>query len=168
MNRIVFSLFMFVMFSLTLSIPALAQQQISGTQTGTLGPGSYLVTGSINVPVNQTLTILPGTEFLHNGYHTWTINGKLIAQGTEIDSIRFVRQNPILSHRWGGIRFQSSASLSTFEYCVIDNCQSSGIYTIYANLTISNSRISNCTAVAHGAGISKIVARTKPLGVIKG
>jgi hypothetical protein len=153
MNTLKFSLLMLIVFSLTVSIPALAQQQISGTQTGTLGPGSYLVTGSIQVPVNQTLTILPGTEFLHNGNHIWTISGKLMAQGTETDSIRFVRQNPIVTQRWGGIRFQTSASYSIIKYCIIDNCQNTGIYTNGVNISVMNSRISNCTAQTDGGGI---------------
>ena len=138
---------------LMLAIPALAQQPISGAQSGTLGPGSYLVTGPIQVPVNQTLTIMPGTDLLHAGNYVWNIYGKLIAEGTVTDSIRFIRQNPIATHRWGGIRFQTSATYSTFKYCTIDNCQSNGIYSNKVNIGVAHTRISNCTSSTDGAGI---------------
>jgi hypothetical protein len=145
-------IFILLVCSLFTTIPAVAQQQISGSQSGTLGPGTYIVIGNIQVPANQTLTILPNTEFLHSGYYTWTIYGKLIAQGTEMDSIRFVRQNPTTANRWGGIRFNTTASYGIFEYCTIDNCQNNGIYTNDVNITVRNSRISNCTA-STGGGI---------------
>lgn len=141
---------MLIVFSLIVTIPALAQQQISGTLTGTLGPGSYLVTGNIQVAANQTLTIVSDTEFLHSGNYSWTIYGTLIAQGTETDSIRFIRQNPISTNRWGGIRFQTTATYGLFDYCVIDNCQNNGIYTNDANIIVRNSRISNCNATIGG------------------
>ena len=89
---------------------AFAQEQISGPQSGILGPGTYLVVGDIQVERTATLEIVPGTEFLHNGNWTWEISGQLNAAGVEGDSILFVRQNPIDNHRWGGIRFLAGAS----------------------------------------------------------
>ena len=153
MNELKILILVLLVISLAGTIPALAQQQISGAQSGTLGPGSYQVTGSIQVAANQTLTILPGTEFLHSGNYSWTINGKLIAQGTKTDSIRFVRQNPTSTNRWGGIRFQTTATYGLIEYCIIDNCQNNGIYTNGVNISVKNSRISNCTAQTDGGGI---------------
>jgi hypothetical protein len=145
-------IFILLVYSLFIAIPAVAQQQISGSQSGTLGPGTYLVMGAIQVAANQTLTIMPDTEFLHAGNYTWSIYGKLIAQGTETDSIRFVRQNPTTTNRWGGIRFQTTATYGLFDYCVIDNCQNNGIYTNDVNITVRNSIISNCNA-SIGGGI---------------
>ena len=83
----------------------------------------------------------------------------LKAQGTENDSIFFIRSNPTESHRWGGVRFQESATDSSiFEYCVIDNCTNSastnggGVYCDNVVVIIRNSRISNCELGDNGAG----------------
>ncbi len=140
-----------------------AQPNISGPQSGTLGPGTYIVVGDIQVTPGATLTIVPGTTFLHNGNHTWKITGQLNAEGAEGDSISFIRQNPIPEHRWGGIRFLTGASdLSTIDYCIVDHCYhdytvflntGAGIYSESVDLIISNSRISNCENVWDGAGI---------------
>ena len=139
-------------------------QNISGPQSGTLGPGTYIVVGDISVQAGQTLTIVPGTSFLHNGGWKWDIYGTLNAEGTEADSIYFIRQNPTAANRWKSIRFQSGASsASTLDYCVIDNCNipsgspysmnGGGIYTNGVAITVTNTRISNCDAYWNGGGI---------------
>jgi len=141
----------------------LAQPQISGPQSGTLGPGTYLIVGEISVQAGQTLTILPGTVFQHNGNHIWKIYGQLNADGSESDSIKFVRQSAIPDHEWGGIRFQGGASdASTLTYCVIDHCTQdgtnpyafgAGVFCNGVDLTLTHSRISNCYNVYDGGGI---------------
>lgn len=128
-----------------------AQTEISGSQSGTLGPGIYLVIGEISVESGNSLTIAPGTTFLHNGNHKWIISGQLSAEGAEGDSILFVRQDPVDDHRWGGLRFQTGAPAAILDYCVIDHCYmpdytgpSASITIIDAQgLTLSNSRISD-------------------------
>ncbi|MFH1735298.1 MAG: right-handed parallel beta-helix repeat-containing protein, partial [bacterium] len=141
----------------------LAQPQISGPQSGTLGPGTYLVIGDISVESGQTLTVLPGTTLLHNGNHTWMIYGQLNADGSDADSIQFIRQSAISDHEWGGIRFQSGASdASTLTYCVIDHCTQDGstpyafgaaVFCNGVDLAINHCRISNCSNVFDGGGI---------------
>lgn len=147
------------------SVQVFAQTEISGSQSGILGPGTYLVVGDIEILSRDTLEIVPGTTFLHNGNHTWNIDGLLLALGAEGDSINFLRQNPIDEHRWGGIRFQDGACNScTIDYCIIDHCYvnsgylppylyGGGIYVSGADITVSNTRISNCEAFWDGAGI---------------
>jgi len=157
------SVLLSLLIALMVGTPAMAQPQISGPQSGTLGPGTYLVVGNIRVITDETLTIVPGTTFLHNGNWIWEISGQLNAEGAEGDSIYFVRQNPINDHRWGGIRFQEGASSNgTIDYCVIDYCYhgiqpyytyGGGIYTNTADITITNSRISNCSNYWDGGGI---------------
>ena len=98
MKRLVLILLLIITIPWTLA----AQTQISGPQSGTLGPGTYIVTGNITVNAGQTLTIAPGTTFLHNGYWYWKIYGTLHAVGTVADSIRWLRQNPVPAHRWAG------------------------------------------------------------------
>lgn len=144
-------------------IPALvfAQPSIHGSLSGTIEAGTYIVDGDCQVNSSQTLTISPGTTFLFAGHFTWYIYGELQAVGTEDSLIQFLRQQPIENHRWGGIRFQSNASdESVLEYCIIDNCKNisypnyygAGIYTNGVDVTIRNSRITNCQA-SSGGGI---------------
>jgi len=160
MKKVIMILFLcLIMASL-----GLAQEQISGPQSGTLGPGTYIVIGDIEVSVGETLTIAPGTTFLHNGPWSWNIYGQLNAEGTEQDSIYFVRQNPVNENRWRSIRFQAGASAaSTLDYCVIDNCnipsgsssslKGGGVFIDGVPMTISHCRISNCDAYWDGGGI---------------
>ena len=124
-------------------------QDISGPQSGILGPGTYTVVGDVSVRSGYSLEIMPGTEFLHDGHHTWSIEGILTAQGTESDSIKFLREQPLENNKWGGIRFGASASSECIlDYCVIDYCLNTGlgtsgggIYTV-VDLIVTNSRIS--------------------------
>jgi hypothetical protein len=140
---------------------ASAQPQISGPQQGTLGPGSYVVVGDIQVQLGATLTIAPGTTFLHNGNWVWSIYGRLTAVGTAADSIKFTRQQPNETSKWYGIRFESGAWVGcTLSYCVVEWCRhnsgssnGAGIYSNGVPVTISHSRIANCWNMVDGAGI---------------
>ena len=64
-------------------------QNISGNLSGTLGPGTYNVVGNCQVQAGQTLLIQAGTTFLHTGNYTWTINGHIVVNGTEINPVQF-------------------------------------------------------------------------------
>jgi hypothetical protein len=145
------------------SLQVQAQPQISGPQAGNLGPGTYIVVGDIQVQPGRILTIAPGTTFLHNGHWYWYIYGQLIANGTESDSIKFIRQQEVAENRWGGIRFMLNALPGTLSYCVIDyalisSAQPStflgaGIFSDGVALTISHSRISHCDGYWGGGGM---------------
>jgi hypothetical protein len=143
-----------------LSVQAFAQPHISGTLSGTLGPGSYIVDGDCQVLLGDSLTILPGTEFLHVGHYSWLIYGKLTAEGAEGDSILFIRQSPYPTYRWGGIRFTPTVPVqSILNYCVIEDVYNGtdilggGIYVEGNYITVRNTRISSCQTVEDGAGI---------------
>jgi hypothetical protein len=141
---------------LAVSAPLWAQPHLSGNLSGNLGPGSYIVDGNCTVQSGATLTIAPGTTFLHTGNYSWTIYGQLIANGTQADSIFFLRQNPVTENRWGGLRFQAGSSPnSSVNYCVVDNCNfvsGGGLSVNGIALSISHSRISNCTGLYPGGG----------------
>jgi len=134
----------------------MAQQQISGAQSGTLGPGSYTVVGNITVDAGKKLTVAPGTKFSHSGAYSWAISGQLSAVGEAGKKIEFIRSG---TTQWGGIKFlQGSSNESILDYCVIDNCYSSqsgaGISVTGVPVTIRNSTISNCKTGGYGAGIN--------------
>ena len=158
--KLLFSLSLIVLFAI--SSVSSAQTQISGLQSGTLGPGSYEVIGDIRVASGQTLTIVSGTEFLHSGNYVWDIFGQLTAAGAEGDSIVFDRLSPIEEHKWAGIRFQAGAAQgSVIDYCIINWCKrtglplayGAGIYTNGVDISVTNSRISNGSNYWDGGGI---------------
>ena len=132
---------------------------ISGNQSGILGPGVYNVVGNITVPSGQTLTIMPGTEFRHTGYFVWNIYGEIQASGTSEALIQFVREQPIENHKWGGLRFQAGASdRSVIEYCKIENCKNTaypnyyggGFYSNGVDVTVRHTSIMSCLASSGG------------------
>jgi hypothetical protein len=145
----------------------MAQIPISGNLSGTLGPDTYLVTGTIYVQSGQTLQIMPGTILLHEGNYSWEIDGELIVEGNAVDSVRFERQMPIDEHRWGGIRFNHGASNnSMIQYAVIDHCYhpevpnkpGGGIYANGVSLSVTDTRISNCENSNEGGGFYAVGA----------
>jgi hypothetical protein len=147
------------------SATAWAQPHLSGAISGPLGPGSYIVDGNITIAATATVTVAPGTTFLHSGYYNWMISGTLIANGTVTDSIKFRRQNPVPEHLWGGLRFTPTLPMqNSLDYCLIQDVQngtSSGgaeilggaIYIMGNYLHVNHSRIYGCRVGHDGAGI---------------
>lgn len=141
-------------------ISATAQTTINGNLSGTLGPGTYIVNGNCQVPAGQSLTINPGTTFLHTGHFTWTIQGEITAVGTPTSTIVFTHQTPSMLNKWGGIRFQAeSSSSSTLEWCEFLWSMNGGspysdggaIYVDEVPVLIRNCVVNNCHASGGGA-----------------
>ena len=142
-----------------LSISAFAQ--LSGPLSGILAPGTYNVVGDISVEEGDSLTIVPGTDLLFDGYYAFGIYGYLYAVGTEADSIRFKPSVP--DSTWGGIDFDSTASDSSrLGYCLITGGYASeehpegrggGILCNGSSPTISNCLIIENVADWLGGGI---------------
>jgi hypothetical protein len=165
------SLILFLLIST--SIACYAQKEIKGVQSGTLGPGKYLVTGTVKVKAGDYLNISPGTTFIHNGNYKWEIYGTFIAKGTKNDSIYFLGKDGSFKQfekHWGGLRFMKNAPTAVLDYCIINNC-----YLAYSEnyiaglnvyngkgLTLTHSRISNC----YGWNISSGVAVFNSVAVI--
>lgn len=159
MKRIALALWV----SLTVFDLAVAQPQISGPLSGTLGPGAYLVVGDCSVNGGQTLTLRPGTTFLFAGHYSLRIlaYGTLCAVGTDADSIVFTHQNPDTSCDWSGIRFlYGSYAASVISYCRIEYARyhlqaegsGGGLSVQGPGMTISQCLISNNEAT-NGGGI---------------
>lgn len=101
-------------------VPAFAQ--LNGVQTGTIGPGYYTVVGNLVLNAGDTLRIEAGTTLQFIGQFRFDVNGTLLAQGTQADSIVFTCDTLTLATRWRKIRFNGAASSgSVLEYCIIEN-----------------------------------------------
>ncbi|NOQ23322.1 MAG: hypothetical protein GQ565_11835 [Candidatus Aegiribacteria sp.] len=144
---------------LFISALARAQVEISGSQSGTLGPGTYSVVGDIQVLTGDSLEILPGTSFINDPGVLWEISGYFSAIAAEGDSICFTAQNQATG--WEGLIFLNSAPVTTLDYCIIEFTRKpfSWIYIagimVYGGdgITLTNSRVSNCSSVNYGAGV---------------
>ena len=97
-----------------------SQTSVNGEQSGTwtISGSPYYVTDSIVVPAGQTLTVEAGVTVNFQGNYKFHVAGKLIAIGTETDSIFFTTNNQ--STGWGGIRFDETSEISELSYCKIE------------------------------------------------
>jgi len=125
---------------------------VSGTWTIDQSP--YNILGSITVPPDLILTINPGVQVVFNGHYGITVEGKLIAQGTDNDSGRIFFTSSRNSS-WGGISFiknsgdDAVSSGSILEYAVVENVSDrTAILAIRADdLTIRGCDILNNTVI---------------------
>ena len=69
-----------------------AMSSLSGTQATSLvldaASGPWHITGDVTVPAGVTLTIEPGTTLFFDAGTGLTVNGRLLAEGTELEHIR--------------------------------------------------------------------------------
>ena len=143
-----------IIFSMTLSLSA--QSTLSGDLSGSYGPGTYQIIGTVNVPLGNTVTLAPGTNFEFDAGFALTVYGTFNAIGTESDSIKFIR-HASATGGWNGIRFFDDATDgNTISYALVDGVDIStaggGIYTISSDVNILHCTVTNNRAF-QGAGI---------------
>lgn len=135
-------------------------QNLQGSLSGTIGPGTYNVVGNCTVDAGQTLTIQHGTIIDFTGPFTFKIYGTLHANGIAGDSIQFKRQSSSTLCNWGGVRFMAGASTtSNLTHCYIEGARyqvwpdynGGALYINNGGVTISWCTIANCLA-STGAG----------------
>ena len=132
----------------------LLQSGLSGVLSGTIEKGTYRVTGDVIIPTGKTLTIKPGVTLLFSSNIQFTVNGKLIANGTANDSIVFTHNKT--GNTWGGIDFITTYdSENAISYSKIEYSSSSGIFISAGQLSLlSHVIIRNCkNQDAVGGGI---------------
>jgi len=126
--------------TVTLSAPGI---EVTGSQSGVWAAGyTYNVMDDISVSDGDTLIIEPGVTVKFMDYYSFTIYGKLVAAGTEADSIRFTSGQPYCNPGdWDRIKFEGiSSSNSVISYTKIEYA-SSGIDCYNSSPTISNNEI---------------------------
>lgn len=108
---------------LVLIVPCIGQTYITGGDVSgiwTSAGSPYNIQGEITIPNDSTLTIEPGVEIVFMGHYKFNVQGRLLAVGTQVDSIRFTAANT--DSGWHGIRFintQETNDTSKLIYCSI-------------------------------------------------
>jgi hypothetical protein len=112
---------------------------VSGNQSGFWSPSDnpINVVGNVTVPVSDSLIILPGTIINFTGNFSITVQGYIVAEGTETDSIFFSS-----STNWEEIRLENNQQPSRFVFCVISN-GTTLINSINSPVSVRNSRLYN-------------------------
>ncbi len=81
--------------------------------------GPYRVTGELTVPTGAVLTILPGTTVFFDPDAKMNIKGRLIAEGTEYELIRFTR-TPEAGGTWDGLQFIDTMQDNRISYAITE------------------------------------------------
>jgi len=159
---------------------------VSGTWTLTGSP--YHINGEITIPNLQTLVIEPGVLVEFQGHYKLNVQGRLLAEGTENDSIILTINdttgfsNPnIPAGGWSGIRFDNTSftnDSSKISYCKLQYGKAIGSWPdqnggaisvmYFDKLTISNCLITNNIAGGYdwpgGGGIAIYASSPKIIG----
>jgi hypothetical protein len=93
---------------------------VSGTWAQASSP--FIIDGDIAIQSAESLTIEPGVQVLFSEKYAFTIFGRLIANGTETDSILFSTTDTYFGY-WNRIKFYNTVSngqdSSVLNYCII-------------------------------------------------
>ena len=122
-------LFNFITLTFILNAQAnISPGDVSGTWTQANSP--YNINGEITIPDGLTLTIEPGVDVIFTGHYKFNVQGRLLAIGTEIDTIVFTINDTTGFHNltipdggWHGIRFidtPSNNDSSKIFYCKLE------------------------------------------------
>ena len=139
----------------------------------------YLVTSGLYVDADVTLTILPGTIVKFNsdfyddlgddGFYFSggeepeakfiRCEGKIIAEGTEQDSIIFTRMQDYEYFHWGTIYLPDGAETSFFKHCVFEYAAVTGFSLfeqVRAAVAVWNGKalIDNCSFIDNDTAVS--------------
>ena len=96
---------------------------------------TIFVTGDVTINNGITLTIDPGSTIKFTGHYKLNVQGRLLAVGTENDSIVFTKQDYVhYWDGWAGIHFNETPTVndsSKFKYCRVTRCYNGDISNAY-------------------------------------
>jgi len=98
------------------------------------GSGPYRVNGTFTVPSGFTLQVLPGTTVYFASGASLNIQGRLVAEGTEPQRIRFTRE-PNSGGGWSGINFNNTQEDNRIAHADIAFASNAD------SITLNNSRL---------------------------
>jgi len=104
-----------------------SRTEVSGNVSGvwTASNSPYNVVGEITVASEDTLIVEPGVDVIFQGHYKLIVNGWILAEGTEEDSIQFTAANT--GEGWHGIRFINAQDSSHLSYCIVEYGRANGI-----------------------------------------
>jgi CotH kinase protein/Lamin Tail Domain/Bacterial Ig domain/Bacterial TSP3 repeat len=82
--------------------------------------GPYYLNGALTVPAGRTLTIQPGTSVFFGPDTYLTVYGRLLAEGTPTNRLRFSLR-PGVGISWNGIRIYNSTEDNRLTYAVMES-----------------------------------------------
>ncbi len=140
----------FVLIFLTQS--ALSQTEVAGEVSGIwdIEGSPFILIENTIVPVNEELIIEPGVSVLYDSSFNFEVNGRLLAEGAEEDSIYFMSRWEEEERKGRGIRIINADDNSVLQYAVVRNLICS-IRIDGTDLTISNCLITECGGRRDGA-----------------
>ncbi len=104
-----------------------------------------LITGDVTINDGATLTIEPGVRVYFEGNYQFDVQGRIIAEGTASDSIKFTA-HPTVS--WNGIVFTNTPAAndsSKFVYCTLENGTDSSNGGAFSITNFDKILLENCT-----------------------
>jgi hypothetical protein len=108
--------------------------QISGSTLGNrvldAASGPWQVVGDLTVPAGVTLSIQPGTTLFFAPGTRLIVNGRLVAEGTQYERIRFTRTPG--SGNWAGLELLNTLQDNRIAYADMEYCDS-GSHAIRAD-----------------------------------
>ena len=128
--------------TLTLDTKIMNKIDLSGSLSGNIAKGVYILQDSCIVLKGNQLTLEPGVKLEFKAQGKLIIYGALTAIGTESDSITFDEYD--MNTGWKGIHFKgASETTSILEYCRISKSNYSAISFNNSKANISNCLISD-------------------------
>ena len=108
------------------AIESTSQTEVDGDVSGEwiVDDAPYIVIEDIRLPRNEALTIEPGVNVLFDRLCSFQVEGRLIAEGTEDDSIFFDWNQE--DSRWRGLRMINADDESIISYCVFQHSERIG------------------------------------------
>jgi hypothetical protein len=127
--------------------PAQAPVPVSGSltedATWATGFGPYTVSGDFIIPAAYTLTIEPGVTVFFQSGAQMTVNGRLVAEGTEFLQVRFASVPG--GGSWNGLQFADTMLDNRISYAVLSgSTRTAGMVDLdNSNLTIDHATFEN-------------------------
>lgn len=130
-NVLLTALVLFIGFQFTNAQSIIYGGPVEGQWTKNESP--YIIRGFIYVEDKKTLEIEAGVHIIFESSIPMVVNGRLLAQGNDIDTILFTTHRPDVG--WGGIRFQdilSGNEASMLSYCKFEHASAKGEWPFHS------------------------------------